>query len=197
MSPGERDALESRIAASIAASRFAEAATEALRGFGPELLGYLIGTCGNDDLGHDAFAELCERMWKGLPQFRGECSFRAWCYRIARSVCLDQKKRAHRHRERPALSHEISAVAMNVASTRPTYLRSEIRDRFADVRAALDDDEQALLVLRLDRNLSWPEIAAIFAEGAPIDPATLRKRFERIKRRLRDVLLREGPSRER
>ena len=51
-------------------------------------------------------------------------------------------------------------------------------------------DEQSLLTLRVDRGMSWAEIAHILDEGAG-EPA-LRKRFERVKRKLRDLAAAEG-----
>ena len=57
------------------------------------------------------------------------------------------------------------------------------------VRDQLDDLERALLVLRIDRGLFWIEIAEVLAEdGAAVGEAALRKRFERLKTKLRQLL---------
>jgi RNA polymerase sigma-70 factor, ECF subfamily len=61
------------------------------------------------------------------------------------------------------------------------------------LRDALDPEDQALLFLRIDQGLSWSEVAAIFSEdGDAVEPATLRKRFERAKERLRKLAEAEG-----
>jgi RNA polymerase sigma-70 factor (ECF subfamily) len=53
------------------------------------------------------------------------------------------------------------------------------------LRAQLEPEEQTLLTLRVDRQLSWREVADILAEeGATVDEAALRKRFERLKDKL-------------
>ena len=54
-----------------------------------------------------------------------------------------------------------------------------------------------LLVLRVDRGLSWSDIAEVLAEqseSAPArkDTAALRKRFERVKARLKALMEEEG-----
>ena len=53
-------------------------------------------------------------------------------------------------------------------------------------------DGGTLLVLRVDRRMSWRDIARVMADAPDEDldkfAATLRKRFERVKERLRDKL---------
>lgn len=48
-------------------------------------------------------------------------------------------------------------------------------------------------MLRVDRELEWDEVAAVLsAEGAPVEAATLRKRFERLKDKLAERARQEG-----
>jgi RNA polymerase sigma-70 factor (ECF subfamily) len=60
-----------------------------------------------------------------------------------------------------------------------------------------------LLVLRVDRNLEWNDLARVLAEGddgtAPLadadvtrEAARLRKRFQLLKEKLREMAKREG-----
>ena len=63
--------------------------------------------------------------------------------------------------------------------------RDRQADRLEELRRELSTEEQNLLVLRLDQQLSWDEIAAIVSSAAePASAAVLRKRFERLKERL-------------
>jgi RNA polymerase sigma-70 factor (ECF subfamily) len=64
--------------------------------------------------------------------------------------------------------------------------------KLAALRDALPIDDRTLLILRVDRNLSWYDVALAFAE-TPEDlseqdrkreAARLRKRFQLIKQRL-------------
>jgi RNA polymerase sigma-70 factor (ECF subfamily) len=59
------------------------------------------------------------------------------------------------------------------------------------LRESLDPDEQTLLILRIDRQMAWTDIARIMGGDAPEaesrQAATLRKRFERLKERLRSM----------
>ena len=73
-----------------------------------------------------------------------------------------------------------------------SYLRTEKKDRFAAIRASLPPEDQALLVLRVDRQLSWDELARVMSsdEGEPSadelkrESARLRKRYQLVKEKL-------------
>jgi len=64
--------------------------------------------------------------------------------------------------------------------------------RLTALRDALPIDERTILILRIDRNLTWDEIALAFAESPEAvsegdrkrEAARLRKRFQLVKRRL-------------
>jgi RNA polymerase sigma-70 factor (ECF subfamily) len=74
------------------------------------------------------------------------------------------------------------------------YLRSEAKRRLEDLRAALDEEDRTLLILRVDRRMHWRDIAQVMADGVVDEgelvrtAAKLRKRFERIKERLREYM---------
>ena len=69
-----------------------------------------------------------------------------------------------------------------------TFDKTSVRDRMAALRRHLGTDEQNVLTLRIDRELPWRDVAMILDE----DEATLRKRFERTKRKLRELAIAEG-----
>jgi RNA polymerase sigma-70 factor (ECF subfamily) len=68
------------------------------------------------------------------------------------------------------------------------------------LRNQLPADDQALLVLRIDKGLSWNELAAVFSgQGDALEEAELlrwavrlRQRFAAIKRKLRGQAEEEG-----
>ncbi len=98
-----------------------------------------------------------------------------------------------RHVRRLATS-EYSLLA---DSLRASSLRRDpdaAADRLASLRESLEPEEQTLLILRVDRGLSWKEIATVLAESedAPPDAVALRKRFERLKERLLRLAKKEG-----
>lgn len=179
------------------AERFNQAATSALEHYGPELLGYLHAMAPSASEADELFSDLCERIWKGLPTFRWASSFRTWSYTIARNLIRDRLRAQCGPAGRVLRlsdASEISKIADRVKSTTAVYLKTAAKTRLQQIRDAMDPDDRTLLILRVDRKLAWRDIAAIMAgDEAGADDviklsAKLRKRFERLKERLRDEL---------
>jgi RNA polymerase sigma-70 factor (ECF subfamily) len=171
------------------------ATTVLIRGHGPQVVGYLLGLLGNEQDASDAFAEFCADLWKTLGSFRRECSFQAWCFLVARHAAarLREKTEVQRKRTRPLTTEDISQLGGHVfrSSTAGRERRlSEAELRLQQIRGTLREDEQTLLFLRVDRGLSWRDIARVLADrdGSPPSEAALRKRFERLKQKLQEQL---------
>jgi RNA polymerase sigma-70 factor (ECF subfamily) len=157
------------------------AATAALEHLGPHILGWLRALHGADD-GDEVFAEFAERLWKGLPAFRGESPLRSWAYRIAWNASHSFRDDAWRRRRQRLPTGAASILAARLSrSMEPA--REEAR--LARLRELLPPEDHALLVLRLDREMAWEEIADVLsASGPAVSAAALRKRYERVKERL-------------
>jgi RNA polymerase sigma-70 factor (ECF subfamily) len=179
-------AFEEQLAALHDAGRLAEAATTAIQGYGPQILGYLCAVMQQESDAREVFAQFCEDLWRGLAGFRRECSFRTWSYKLARHAMARFARDPYRRRGRRLETAEISELAASIHSA---PLPSAGGDRLARARGLLGADDQTLLILRIDRKLRWSEVAEILSdEGRPIDQAALRKRFERIKDQLRRLI---------
>lgn len=179
-------ALEQQIAAHLDRGDLAAAATEAVRGYGPPILGYLRATIG-PERAEDAFSVFCELLWTGLPRFRREAALLTWAYQLAWGAAQRVLRDPARGRALPLSSAALQAVAQQVRSTTAVHLRPETAERLRRIRDALDPAEQSLLVLRIDRDLPWEDIATIM--GA--EPAALRQRFARLKQKIRRLAARE------
>jgi len=172
------------------------AATEVLQDLGPPILGWLRALHGKDD-GDEVFAEFAERLWKGLPAFRGESPVRSWAYRIAWNASHSFRDDAWRRRRRRLQTSAASRLAAQVSGSAGAP-RDEAR--LARLRELVSPEDHSLLVLRLDREMAWEEIAGVLsAAGGKVTAAALRKRYERLKERLarlaRDEGLVEGQER--
>ncbi|HET6584133.1 MAG TPA: sigma-70 family RNA polymerase sigma factor [Nannocystaceae bacterium] len=188
----EPSPLEAELRALAEAGNHTAATTRAIEGYGGELLGYLCAIAPSSVEAEELFSELCERLWRALPQFRWTSSFRTWSYTIARNLARD----SHRKRRRQRLvglddAPEIAERAIAVRTTTMMYMKTETKKRFEELRSVLDEDDRTLLVLRVDRRMPWRDIARVMAdERDDVDrlSASLRKRFERVKERLREHL---------
>ncbi len=174
------------------------AATAALRGLAPDLLRFLRSVLRDEALAGEAFSLAAEHLWRGLPAFEWRASLKTWALRLALNAASHVRDDAWRRKGRAFRTGEASALAVEL-STRTVVRDERQRQALLALRAELTPAEQTLLALRLDQALEWSEIATILVEGADApSPATLMKRFERLKERLgrlareRGVLDQEG-----
>ena len=192
-----QEAVEIQVADALSRGRFDEAASAGLRGYGPEILGFLIALGPNT--AEDAFSQFCEDLWRGLPAFRAEASFRTWAYTLARHAVVRVRRDPWSRRASPLSDlGPISGIAEELRSSTASFLATQLRDRVAQLRDQLEEDDRALLVLRIDRQMAWNDIARVMvgtdAPEAEVQKrsAALRKRFERLKVEIRERAEREG-----
>lgn len=201
MTPEQREQLEIELKQLSDAGNIAGAATLAVRSYGPEIVGYLMAVSRNEDTAGEVFSIFSEDMWKGLPSFRWESSFRTWAYTLARHALHRYHRDPARKRQRVAFSQspEVQQLVDQVRTTTLVYLRTDVKDSVARLRERLDPEDQTLLILRIDRKMSWRDIAAVMHDDDAPDTAevkrhaaALRKRFERLKNHLRELAREEG-----
>jgi RNA polymerase sigma-70 factor, ECF subfamily len=169
-------------------------ATCGLELYGPEIMSYLATTMRDREEGREAFALFCAGLWEALPGFRWECTFRTWSYTVAHNAA----RRVARARAKDrvvvaiALAPEVEEISQKIRSATPEFLQPAFRRRLARLRANLSAEDRELLFLRVQRKLTWAEIARIRSddpEQAGEDltraAAALRKRFERLKQELK------------
>jgi RNA polymerase sigma-70 factor (ECF subfamily) len=180
--------LESRIASELDRGAYADAAAEVVRGYGPQILGYLRAVLRDQAVADEAFSQFSEDLWKGIAGFRRESSIKTWSYAVAWHAAQRLLRDPHRRRaDRLATSAAIQ-IADEVRSMSSAYAARVAGDKLAQLRERLAPDEQTLLILRFDRDLSWAEIAQVVEMQEP----ALRKRFERLSAKLRKLAEKEG-----
>jgi RNA polymerase sigma-70 factor, ECF subfamily len=189
---------EQSIREAHAAGDFARVATETLQQYGPEVLGLLFALHRDRDEASDAFSVFSERLWQSLAEFEWRCSMRTWAYMLARRVSRDVRRgEGRRGRRNVGLSDaNVSRVAAQVRTRTLTILRTETKTAIMKLRESLPEDDQLLLVLRVDRDLAWNDLALVFLdakneesdqETLKREAARLRKRFQLVKERLLEM----------
>jgi RNA polymerase sigma-70 factor, ECF subfamily len=173
------------------AGDLAGAATRAIETYGPEVLGFLVTLLRNEDAASEVFSQACEDLWTGMNRFEGRSSFRTWFYVLARHAASRFRRAPHRRGGRHAGVSALTGVAERVRSQTLPHLRTEVKDHVAAIRESLPEDDRALLVLRVDRAMSWNDIARVFspqddsAETVARVGARLRKHFQLVKDEIR------------
>jgi RNA polymerase sigma-70 factor, ECF subfamily len=155
---------------------------------------------------HDAeevFAAVCERLWGSFlkASFRWDCSVRTWSYVIARNE-ITRFRTGERRRGAGdvPLSEIADIIAVATTRARVADTSSERREKLARLRAELSPDDQALLTLRVDRELPWDDVALAFIANAEAcsneerkrEAVRLRKRYELLRKRLAQRVREEG-----
>src|SRR6202012_5557377 len=85
MSP-DREGTEREARACCEHGDARRAAEIAIRGYGPEILGFLTALLRRDEDADEVFSLWCERMLRGLPKFAWACSLRTFAYANARNA---------------------------------------------------------------------------------------------------------------
>jgi RNA polymerase sigma-70 factor (ECF subfamily) len=198
MSPVDVSSPEQRIKALYDAGDLRGSATLLLETYGPEIYGFLASRLRDPVFTSDVFGDFTEDLWRSFKSFHFGCSARVWAYTLARHAASRGIRRRRRARDVPlSRAGPLSAIADRVRSETSALLQTTKRHRIAALRDQLPEFEQMLLLLRVNRQLAWLEIARIVAPGSPraaieldaqtlhAEAARLRKRFQKAKAKLR------------
>lgn len=193
MKAREHVEMERRIGCCLDEGDLKQAATEALRGYGPQILSYLAAILGDQNAANEVFSRFSEDLWLGIGSFRRESSLRSWAYQIAWNAARQFARDTFVRRQQRLSTGEWSGIAEQVRSSSAALRELAIQSRLAKLKNRLEPEENTLLILRVDRDLSWKEIAQVMSEAAqPLSEAGLRKRFQRLKSKLRKLAKKEG-----
>ncbi len=183
---------EALIQAALKQGQEQEAIRLAVVSYGPELLNFLAAVHSSQEQAAEVFAEASADLVRSLGSFRGDCRFSTWFYAIAKNASRRYFKDPYQKRK-VALSQSGDLPAP-VRTTTAAFLKTEWKDKLRALRDSLDPDDRALLVLRVDRRMTWSQIAMVLEPQKPSEAvnAKLRKRFERIKEKLREEAIQSG-----
>lgn len=165
--------------------RFDEATTLALERYGPEILGLLAARLRSDGDAAEVFSIFAEDVWRGLPGFAWRCTLRAWAHRVARNAANRYAIAGARRAAlaQPVPGEAIEAVAARVKTTTLVYLKSEVKSEIRRLRDELPPEDQLVLVLRVDKDMEWREVAQALADE-DLDEAALARESARLRKRL-------------
>ncbi len=199
----KREELEKTLRTRLSEGDRDGVATLVIESYGPEVYSFLVAVHRNDADADDVFALFAEAFWQALPTFAGNSTFRTFAYAIARRLSYRYRRDSARKKKRiHALeSSAMSQIVEEVRTRTAVFLRTETRSRLVALRATLPQEDQELLMLRVDRELAWDALVDVMrgddetplaADARKREAARLRKRFQLIKDRLREMARREG-----
>lgn len=185
------DEVERRLRELFYSNARGQFATLAIETYGAELYGFLANVLDESPSAADVLSQTVEAFWSSLPEFRGACSVRTWLYLLARRT-VKRFKRQPWNRRRTG-EHQLTGLVALAHSRTAPWQQTAIKTRFRHLREKLDPEDRMLLVLRIDRDMEWIDIAQITLEASVgrssaelmREAARLRKRFQLIKAKLR------------
>lgn len=159
--------------------------------YGKRIFSYAFTLLGNREDAEEVTQDVFVKVWRTLPQFRGECSFSGWLMRITKNACTDVL-RTHRADTVPLTVTDgngeetaLPLVDEDPESNPPKAL--ERAEKIATVRraiAALPPDQREILTLRDINGYRYDEIAEILS----LEDGTVRSRLNRARLNLKKIL---------
>ncbi len=135
----------------------------------------------------DVTQEVFLKLWRALPDFRGESSLSTWLYRLTDNTAIDLLRREKKRRGDLSLDDENLAVctpASPASSPQEQAERRELQSVVADALARLNPEHRRVLVLRELNGLSYEEIGRILT----LNPGTVKSRIARARLALAKLL---------
>ena len=139
----------------------------------------------------DLSQEVFLRVFRTLPQFRGQSSLRTWIYRIVINQASNRQRWwRRRHRSQQVTLDDPSSLQVQLTESRtfamPDQLveQHETADRVWSALDSLPFDQRTVILLREIEGLSYDEIA----DSLGVAVGTVKSRLARARHELRQAL---------
>lgn len=137
--------------------------------------------CGPDSA-EDVTQEAFLAAWRALPEFRGDCRFSTWLYRLVSNAAIDCLRREKKHRD----TGDVDDLELpdGGPSLQEQAERNDTRDAVRRALDRLSPEHRQVLLLRFMQELDYGEIA----RALNVSEGTVKSRINRAKSKLREVL---------
>lgn len=197
--------LEADIEAACKRGDILGATEVAIRLYGREIFNFLVDRLRSTVDADDVFSLVCSDIFRGISSFRWDSKLRTWAYTIARHRMYRFRKKAARQRAAVPISEVESADESGLRQTArkltSNWRRTSKKSAIQDFRRELDPADQDILIFRIDRRMSWKDVARSLQDpdAKPLEGAALKTevnrikaRYERAEARLRKAALAHG-----
>jgi RNA polymerase sigma-70 factor (ECF subfamily) len=135
-------------------------------------------------IARDAAQDTFLKAYRRLKDFKGECAFYSWLYRIAVNTCLDEKRRTRQETERTDQVPSVEDLPSSSPSADRLYESKETARTIQRALQKLPEGLRAAIVLKEIEGLSYEEIA----DALDISMGTVKSRISRAREELRRLL---------
>lgn len=128
------------------------AAEELIQRYYCLILRYCRWHCSSLEKAEDLTQETFLKLFRSLPQYKAKKKFKAYLYRIANHLCIDESRKVQLY---PLEDEE------NLVSEHNEILQVEDRDEVRHLLDRLTPEQREVIILRYGEQLSLAEIAKI------------------------------------
>ncbi len=167
---------------------------ELVRHYDQAVLRLALHFTGSEADAQDIYQDAFLKAWKSLGNFRFECSFYTWIYRIATNLCLDYlRKRAVRKEDAPVVTDSegnehsvLDRVSDNRAAANPErdLLRREVGGYISKALTKLTPRERMVFELKHYHGLKLRTVGEILNTSEETAKNTLFRATQKLRKEL-------------
>ncbi len=169
-----------------------------VRRYRDPLFGFLARMVGEDALANDLFQDTFMRVLERFDEYGEAGKFRSWVFQIARNLALDALRRRTFERglfhRPPDRDDEDSSSPIEYGSSDPLLQPdalahdAELRSRLESAIGELPDEQREVVILKLEADLTFREIAEITGESINTITGRMRYATDKLRKKLRDFV---------
>ena len=170
---------------------------ELVRAYDQSVLRLAINMLRSPEDARDVFQETFLRVYRNLGNFRFDCSFHTWIYRIATNLCLDQLRRRKVRKEEPpvlvtteGIVDRMEAVSEERADGDPQrrLFSGQVRRRMKETLEGLTPRERLVFELRHYEGLRLRKIGEIVGTSEEAAKNCLFRATQKMRTALREYV---------
>jgi RNA polymerase sigma-70 factor (ECF subfamily) len=172
----------------------ANALDELYRRYQGPIFGFAYRYMGNPDQAQDVLQETFLRVHRGREQYLPSSKFSSWLFRIARNLCIDEKRRYWNRRvmaetemagrDPDADTNVLQSFADDGTTAAERLGEDEVSRRIREAIDQLSEEQREVMIMSKYQDLTYREIAEILG----ISAESVKQRAYRAHLRLRDLL---------
>ena len=174
-----------------------DAFAQLVRAYDQSVLRLAMNLLRSPEDAHDVYQEAFLRVYRNLDNFRFDCSFHTWLYRIVTNLCLDQLRKRKVRKEEPSVVStaegsrdrlELFAEERADANPQRKLFSGELRRRVKDVLAQLTPRERMVFELRHYQGLRLRKIGEMLGTSEEAAKNCLFRATQKMRAALGDFV---------
>ncbi|WP_339321732.1 RNA polymerase sigma factor [Paenibacillus sp. FSL W8-0194] len=151
-----------------------------IRAFEHQIYTYCYYILKNREEAEDALQDIFIKVYQSIDKYNPQVSFSSWLYKVAYHHCLDQLRKKSRRKKLIDGQKELQQL--------DDYRHAGSERAVEELLMNLKPEERNLVLLKVVEQYSFEEIGEIM----DCKPATLRKKYERVRKKLIQQKRKEG-----